>query len=55
MPFPIIDILINDEVNIPMVGVDQFSTMHNIQAIDLVLINTSNSSFPGGFIWDSDI
>ena len=49
MPFAIIGILIHDEAGIPMVGVDQCSTLHNIQAIDLVLVNTRNSTFPGGF------
>ena len=55
MAFPIIGILIHDEVDIPMVGVDQFSTLHNVQTIDLVLVYTSSSGFPGGFGQDSDI
>ena len=49
MPFPIMSILIHDEVDIPMVGFDQCSTLHNVQTIALVLVNTSNSAFPRGF------
>ena len=55
MAFPIKGILIHDEVDISMVGVDQCSTLHNVQTIDLVLVNTSNSAFPGGLGQDSDI
>ena len=55
MAFPIIGLLIHDEVDIAMVGFDQCSTWHNVQTIDLVLVNTSNSAFPGGFGHDSDI
>ena len=55
MAFPIIGILIHDEVDIPMIGFDQCSTLHNVQTIDLVLVNTSISAFPGGFGEDSDI
>ena len=46
MSFPI---FIHDEVDIPMVDFDQCSTLHNVQTIDLVLVNPSHSSFPGGF------
>ena len=55
MDIAIIGILIHDEVDISMVGVEQCSTLHNVQTIDLVLVNTSNSAFPGGFGEDSDI
>ena len=55
MAFLKIGILIHDDVDISMVCVDQCSTLHNVQAIDLVLVNTCNSAYPGGFGQDTDI
>ena len=48
MTFPILGILIHDEVNIAMVYIDQSSTLHNVQTIDMVSINVSDSALPGG-------
>ena len=47
MAFPIIGILIHDELDIAMVCVNQCITLHNVQTIDLVLVNACNSAFSG--------
>ena len=53
--FPIIGILIHDEVNIAMVCVNECSTLNNVQTIDLVLVNASNCAFSGRLGEDSHI
>ena len=55
MTFPIICILIHDEVNIAMVCVTQCSTLHNDQTIDLVLVKSSDSACSGRLGEDSHI